>query len=262
MSVKVMGWVWDQRIASGPKITLMALADHSDDDGVCWPGARKIAEKCGLNRATVFRHLKILEETGLLTRQNRRREDGSVASNIYIISCSWVSQNATGSHDAPIPSHDATPNEPSKEPSGESKPKDPPSLCNLSPPNATLPFEPGRLKLVKEQYEKLRDRFGDLIDVDIELEKYDGWLVNNPGRHTRDHYRGATNWLLISTKSKPPAPERPTFEVLDEERDFGDNWRAKQADVRSQNTEEGAKKGLDMVKQVLKGKSIEETQPS
>ena len=83
MSIKMITWAWQLPISHGDKLVLMALADHSDDGGFCWPGTKGIAEKCNLSRQTIFRHLNNLERAGFIERQARWRDDGSRASNTY-----------------------------------------------------------------------------------------------------------------------------------------------------------------------------------
>ncbi len=46
MSVRVLARVWDGYPGGGSELlTLLALADWSDDDGHCFPSIQKIAEK-------------------------------------------------------------------------------------------------------------------------------------------------------------------------------------------------------------------------
>ena len=82
MSVTAMAWAWKQDVGGSDKLVLLALADHADDEGVCWPGKRGVAEKCGLARSTVIAVIKRLEQAGLLTRQERFRDDGSRDSDL------------------------------------------------------------------------------------------------------------------------------------------------------------------------------------
>ena len=63
----------------------MYLRDRSDAEGKCWPGIKRIAADLHLSRSTVKRALADLERAGFLTRQERRRENGSRTSNLYII---------------------------------------------------------------------------------------------------------------------------------------------------------------------------------
>jgi hypothetical protein len=47
MSVKMMARVWDLALEQTEKMTLLAMADFADDDGVCYPSVGRIAYKCG-----------------------------------------------------------------------------------------------------------------------------------------------------------------------------------------------------------------------
>ena len=82
MSVEASAWAWRQHISSGAKMVLLALADHADRQGYCWPGADGLAEKCDLTRSTIWRHLQLLEAATLITRTRRSSHDGR-KSNAY-----------------------------------------------------------------------------------------------------------------------------------------------------------------------------------
>ena len=83
MSVRAMAWAWEQRCPPGAKFVLLALADRSDDDGMCWPGRRGIAERVGITPRSVTRHISSLIKLGILTTIERTREDGARTSNQY-----------------------------------------------------------------------------------------------------------------------------------------------------------------------------------
>ena len=83
MSVKAMAWAWEQDVPMSTKGVLLALADHADADGTCWPGVKGIAEKCRLSPRTVRYHLKVLRRMSLVIAEERRRDDGTQTSNIY-----------------------------------------------------------------------------------------------------------------------------------------------------------------------------------
>ena len=85
MSSKVMSWVWEQDLPPLDKIVLMAIADHADDDGYAWPGMKRIAEKCSMEKRTVQRHVEKLQEQQLLKVESRQRHDGSSSSNGYTV---------------------------------------------------------------------------------------------------------------------------------------------------------------------------------
>jgi GntR family transcriptional regulator len=63
----------------------MYLKDRSNKDGVCWPSIRTIARELKLSRATVCRALDDLCKAGLLTKDERWRENGGRTSNLYKI---------------------------------------------------------------------------------------------------------------------------------------------------------------------------------
>ncbi len=83
MSVRAQTWAWDQDVPMSTKGVLLALADHADNDGTCWPGVKSVAEKCRMSQSTVRYHLRILRKAKLITAEERKREDGSSTSNIY-----------------------------------------------------------------------------------------------------------------------------------------------------------------------------------
>lgn len=80
-----MTWAWEQELRTGPKFVLVALADHSDGAGVCWPGHELIAEKCGLSRQTVVEHIGLLEAKGLLRAERTRSERGREGKTRYYL---------------------------------------------------------------------------------------------------------------------------------------------------------------------------------
>lgn len=74
MSVKMIGWAWDVRVDNPTrKLVLVALADHANGDGVCWPSMQKIAALAECSVKSVQRHIDALEEMGVLTRTRRAR---------------------------------------------------------------------------------------------------------------------------------------------------------------------------------------------
>lgn len=70
--------VWEWSKSSGnDRMVLLALADHSDDDGICFPGIARIAKKSRISERTVQRcfknlmalgELKIEENMGIQTK--------------------------------------------------------------------------------------------------------------------------------------------------------------------------------------------------
>lgn len=83
MSSVALAWAWDQNLPPAIKFTLVALADRSDEEGVCWPSVKWIVKKTGLAERTVREHLTALRERGLLVAEERVRDDGGRSSNLF-----------------------------------------------------------------------------------------------------------------------------------------------------------------------------------
>lgn len=87
MSIRAMSWAWEQTTASpSERLVLLALCDHAGDDGTCWPTTGRLAEKCGMTKQTVKRHLTALDGRGLIVKLERRtRPDGGLGGWLYQI---------------------------------------------------------------------------------------------------------------------------------------------------------------------------------
>ena len=93
-----MNWVWnlDNTIVSSVyKVTLLALADHCDDSGVCYPSIKRLAEKTGLSRSTINSHIKKLQVSGVLPVLPVYEDNGSRGTNLYKLLIDGVGQNLT-----------------------------------------------------------------------------------------------------------------------------------------------------------------------
>lgn len=49
---------------------LVVLADHANDQHICWPSIATLAKRTGMGTSTVCRKLIMLEEAGLIARQS------------------------------------------------------------------------------------------------------------------------------------------------------------------------------------------------
>ena len=73
MSIRFIGSVWDSGLYDGPRLLMMlALADHADDDGWCFPSYETLALKIRRNSKTVYRVLADLESEGAIRRAGGR----------------------------------------------------------------------------------------------------------------------------------------------------------------------------------------------
>jgi len=66
-----MNAAWSASCSPGEKLVLLALADWSNDAGVCWPSIRSLCEKSSAGERTVQRAIKSLIESGHLSREDR-----------------------------------------------------------------------------------------------------------------------------------------------------------------------------------------------
>lgn len=61
----------------------MVLADAANEQGVCWPRVSVIAGRVGASNRTIQRAIQLLVRHGLITVEQRHRDDGSCSSNRY-----------------------------------------------------------------------------------------------------------------------------------------------------------------------------------
>lgn len=73
VSVRVMSWVWEQNLSTSKKMLLLAIADHSDDDGDnAWPAKPLLARKCNVSENRVRVMLRELEaDNWISTKRNQ-----------------------------------------------------------------------------------------------------------------------------------------------------------------------------------------------
>ena len=76
------------------KLVLIKLADNANDVGECWPSYQHIADQCEIDRSTVRRHIKHLEEQRLLKIENRDGPKGN-SSNLYLLTIGGMGTEST-----------------------------------------------------------------------------------------------------------------------------------------------------------------------
>ncbi|PAV02622.1 hypothetical protein CBG25_09785 [Arsenophonus sp. ENCA] len=68
------------------KLVLLKLADHANDEGICWPSYESIAKQCEISKRTVIRHIAELEKQGLVqVFQRERNGHHHNQSNKYVL---------------------------------------------------------------------------------------------------------------------------------------------------------------------------------
>ncbi|MDB5757704.1 MAG: helix-turn-helix protein [Burkholderia sp.] len=72
MSISFMTLAWKADIPSGRKLVLLALCDHANAHGECYPSVDAIARKCSMGQRTVQQHISELENAEILIRHFRK----------------------------------------------------------------------------------------------------------------------------------------------------------------------------------------------
>jgi DNA-binding Lrp family transcriptional regulator len=83
MAYQATHWAWELDLPTTQKFVLVALSDMADETFSCFPGQERLATMIGASVATVRRALATLEEHGLISRTQRRREDGYRTSDRF-----------------------------------------------------------------------------------------------------------------------------------------------------------------------------------
>ena len=103
MSIEVMNWAWEQPVAKATnKLVLLALADHANADGECWPSMKRIAERSDISTRHVSRAINELIDLGLVEKAGRRRHGGQFRGWDYRVLVQRTS--ASGGHGRPVTS--------------------------------------------------------------------------------------------------------------------------------------------------------------
>jgi hypothetical protein len=85
MSVKAMTWAFEQAIPPTLKVVLLALADHADENNVCWPSIARLAVKSSMSERTVQRNIQDLEFQGYIEKKSTFSDVGRQMSNHYVL---------------------------------------------------------------------------------------------------------------------------------------------------------------------------------
>jgi len=72
MSINFMTLAWQTTMPSGRKLVLLALCDHANQQGECYPSVEVIARKCSMGQRTVQQHMGDLEAAGIVVRHFRQ----------------------------------------------------------------------------------------------------------------------------------------------------------------------------------------------
>ena len=87
MSIKLMALVWEHSPYSGAKLLIhLALADHADDEGYCYPGYTFLARKTRVSRRFAIDAVSEMEKDGYIIKNVRghyTEGKSRQASNLY-----------------------------------------------------------------------------------------------------------------------------------------------------------------------------------
>ena len=98
MSVKVMSAVWEREdMDASERLVMLSLADHADDEGVCYPSIARLCKRTSLANRTVQMAVKRLEARGLIYVEPNAGRNGT---NMFYLFASGpvrqVSKERTG----------------------------------------------------------------------------------------------------------------------------------------------------------------------
>lgn len=245
MSITALNWAWSQKApTSTAKLVLVALADHANGEGECYPSMARVAELAQCSTRQVSRCVEALEAAGLVTRKRRRLTRGRLGSYLYLLPIAQEQlpdaddqKTPTSSgHLRPVDTDDQlTPEAPT---TGHPRPS-PPDTSVRSEPSSEPPVEPEpstshdfeedfwqrypkrngkRLgkKQAKDQWSKLSVEDRDLVVVAVEnyrvaAEDPDVFCpIKDPWRWLRD--RWFDDWQEPAEPSSRDGPGRPKIE--------------------------------------------------
>ena len=83
MSISASNAVWQMKLPSTQKLVLLAIANHANDQNICWPSMSTLAKICSISERTAQRLVADLRKNKWLKIKHRYRTDGSRTSNLY-----------------------------------------------------------------------------------------------------------------------------------------------------------------------------------
>lgn len=72
-------------VTASEKLVLLALANYADENMRCWPSQARLADDTCLTERTMRTVLASLEQRRLISRKERRRQDGTRASDVITL---------------------------------------------------------------------------------------------------------------------------------------------------------------------------------
>jgi hypothetical protein len=74
VSRKSNDWAWNQPIKpASMKLTLLAMADRTNEEHECWPSYTRLEKDTGLNKKTIMKNIHLLVDQGLIEDTGKRK---------------------------------------------------------------------------------------------------------------------------------------------------------------------------------------------
>lgn len=81
-----LAWAWAlETETQTDKLLLLALADHANDEDQCYPSLNTLCELAQSKKRNTQRRLKRMLQLGIIKIRRRKKRDGSLTSNLYIL---------------------------------------------------------------------------------------------------------------------------------------------------------------------------------
>lgn len=77
--------IYSSDLPSRAVTVFMYLKDRADENGQCYPSIATISRELKLSRSTVKRSIADLTKAGLVTKEQRYRQNGANSSTLYIL---------------------------------------------------------------------------------------------------------------------------------------------------------------------------------
>lgn len=188
------------------KMIYIVLARYSDNESCCFPSYKTIALKCGCSERQAKSVVKILENKGLIKKENRIKSNSNEKeSNIYFVLTAKLGseydaqQVVNVMHNPSAPHAQQVVHEVHSKKTYNKKtyiksnttPQKEPKTDYLDLSFLDLDIE--KVKLTKDEYDKLISKFGKkyIHDKIVSLENY---IVNGKGSRYKSHYRALLTW--------------------------------------------------------------------
>ncbi len=88
MSIVATKWARRVNVPPTQKLVLLTLADFADDDGICWPSGRRIAEETGLSDRCIRYSMSEFRKHGLISGGGKSGSYQKITLNFGMISLS------------------------------------------------------------------------------------------------------------------------------------------------------------------------------